>query len=225
MVCRCDSLPAGLFVVCALALWCIAAAAPLAATAERGPGTATVADTLTPSAQQVAGPVRPTPLVAAPAQDTIRRPRAVVLSDWYGRRLTIHRYGSYVMLPLFATEYILGSRLLSQKEGVYDGTRRVPIDATLRRNHRAVAQGVGALFVVNTTTGLWNLWETRGDGSHSTRRTLHVLSMLGANAGFVVTGLKGARAVDRRPSDARAHRNIALASMGLATTGVALMWF
>lgn len=210
--------------VCALALWCIVAASPLAATADRDLVPPATSDTLTDTTRRVAGPVVPTTLLSV-AQDTIRRPRAVVLSDWYVRRLTIHRYGSYAMLPLFATEFILGSRLLAQKEGVYDGTRRVPIDATLRRNHRMVAQGVGALFVVNTTTGLWNLWDARGDGSHSTRRTVHVLSMLGANAGFVITGLKGARAVDGRPSDARAHRNIALASMGLATTGVALMWF
>ena len=157
--------------------------------------------------------------------DTTPRRRAIMLSDWYFRRLTLHRYGSYVMLPLFAGQYVLGRRLLSQKDGVYDGTRRVPIDATLRSNHRAVALGVGSLFAVNTTTGLWNLWEARNDGSTSRRRTMHVLSMLGADAGFVATGLMADRAVNRRPSDARAHRNVALASIGLATVGVALMWF
>jgi hypothetical protein len=73
--------------------------------------------------------------------------------------------------------------------------------------------GVGTLFVVNTTTGLWNLWEIRKDGG-STRRTLHVLSMLGADAGFVAVGIMGANAVEGNPADARAHRNVALASMG-----------
>ncbi len=157
--------------------------------------------------------------------DTTPRRRAITLSDWYLRRLTLHRYGSYAMLPLFAGQYVLGQRLLSQKDGVYDGTRRVPIDAMLRNNHRAVALGVGSLFAVNTTTGLWNLWEARNDGSTSRRRTMHVLSMLGADAGFVAAGLMADRAVNRRPSDARAHRNVALASIGLATVGVSLMWF
>ncbi len=157
--------------------------------------------------------------------DTTPRRRAFTLSEWYLRRLTLHRYGSYAMLPLFAGQYVLGRRLLSQKDGVYDGTRRVPIDASLRSNHRAVALGVGSLFAVNTTTGLWNLWEARNDGSTSRRRTMHVLSMLGADAGFVAAGLMADRAVNRRPSDARAHRNVALASIGLATVGVSLMWF
>ena len=165
-----------------------------------------------------------TPEPTASQQDTTRRRKAVVLSDGYYRRLTIHRYGSYVMLPLFAAQVVLGQKLLTQKEGVWDGTRREPIDADLRSAHRAVAIGVGSLFVVNTTTGLWNLWEVRKDGG-STRRTLHVLSMLGADAGFVAVGIMGANAVDGNPDDARAHRNVALASIGLATVGVSLMWF
>ncbi len=157
--------------------------------------------------------------------DTITRQKAVVLSDWYGRRLTVHRYGSYLMLPLFAAEYLLGRELLAQKEGVYDCTRREPVDEDLRNTHRNVAMGIGSLFVVNTTTGLWNLWEIRHDGSATTRRTLHVLTMLAADAGFVATGVMGAKAVDGRPPEAKAHRNMALASMGLATIGVSLMWF
>ena len=161
----------------------------------------------------------------AVTEDTTPRRRAVMLSDWYGRRLTLHRYGSYAMLPLFAGQYLLGQRLLSQKDGVFDGTRRVPIDANVRSTHRTVALGVATLFTVNTTTGLWNAWQARNDGSASRRRTLHMLSMLSADAGFVVTGLMASRAVERRPSDARAHRNVALASMGLATVGATLMWF
>lgn len=157
--------------------------------------------------------------------DTTPRRRSVAISEWYSRRLTIHRYGSYVMLPLFAAEAVLGTRLLKQKDGVYDGTRRVPIDANLRDTHRAVAYGLGGLFAVNTTTGLWNLWDARKDGASSRRRTLHVLSMLAADAGFATAGYLGARAVDKRPSDARAHRNVALASVGLATMGVSFMWF
>lgn len=223
---------------CALALWCLTASVPLSVASDTVPGRlvgpeATVtaapatADSTTADsakADSISGPVLRRPLLRIRA-DTVPRARAVILSDGYTTRLTIHRYGSYAMLPLFAGQYVLGTKLLAQKDGVYDGTRRVPVDATLRRNHGLVAKGVAALFVVNTTTGLWNLWEARHDGADHTRRTVHVLAMLGANAGFVVTGLMSSKAVDRRPSDARAHRNVALASMGLATSGVALMWF
>lgn len=178
-----------------------------------------------PAADSVVGPILLPVSIGRWDPDTAQRRRAVTLSDAYMKRLTVHRYGSYLMLPLFAGQYILGQKLLSQKDGVFDGTRRVPIDARLRDTHRTVAYGVATLFAVNTTTGLWNLWEARHDGSHSGRRTVHVLSMLGADAGFIATGLMAGRAVDRRPSDARAHRNVALASIGLATFGATVMWF
>ena len=157
--------------------------------------------------------------------DTGVRRKAVVLSEWYSRRLTLHRYGSYVILPLFAGEYVLGAKLLKQKDGIYDGTRRVPIDAGLRNTHRNVAIGLGAVFAANTVTGLWNLWDARGDGSSSTRRTVHVLSMLAADAGFAAVGALGKNATQHRPSDARTHRNLAFASMGVAAGSIALMWF
>jgi hypothetical protein len=177
----------------------------------------------------VRGPVAQTSALhrAVPtfADDTTTRRKAVSLSDWYVRRLAVHRYASYAMIPLFVGEFILGQQLLSQKDGVYDGTRRVPIDADLRRNHRVVAMGLGTVFATNTVTGLWNLWEARNDGSVSKRRTLHVLSMLTADAGFATAGVIGQRAVKHRPSDARAHRNVALASMGVAIGSVSLMWF
>ncbi len=164
------------------------------------------------------------PRVTQP-EDTVRRRKAVELSDWYYRRLAVHRYGSYAMIPLFAGEYILGQRLLSQKDGLYDGTRRVPIDGDLRRNHRIVAVGLATLFTSNTVTGLWNLWEARHDGSSGPKRTIHVLGMLAADAGFAVAGVMADNAVQRRPSDARAHRNVALASMAVSVGSVSLMWF
>lgn len=210
---------------CPLVAWCTTALWVLSPGVPDVPGTnhdAAGGDTVPVVA---AGPVISPAALAPMAVDTIPRRRAVSISDGYARRLTIHRYGSYAMLPLFAGQYVLGRKLLQQKDGVFDGTRRVPIDAGLRRTHRNVGIGVGTLFAVNTTTGLWNLWEARHDGSHSGRRTAHVLAMLGADAGFVVTGMLASRAVEGRPSDARAHRNVALASMGLATIGATLMWF
>lgn len=157
-------------------------------------------------------------------QDTVRR-RAVQYSEWYSRRLTIHRYGSYTMLPLFVTQFVLGTRLLGQKEDLYAGTRLTPIDDRLRTTHAVVAGAVGTLFVVNTTTGLWNLFESRHNAEGRTRRTVHALTMLAADAGFAYTGVLGSRTTDRGPPQGRRHRNTALASFTVATAGASLMWF
>ena len=201
------------------ALWS-SAAPPIGAATDTNP---VITDTTGFARQR---PVALQRMITEDVSDSIVRRKAVVISAWYERRLTMHRYGSYAMLPLFLGEFLLGQQLLTQKDGLFDGTRREPISASLRNTHRTVAYGLGALFAVNTTTGLWNLWDARKDGSSNARRTLHVLSMLGADAGFAYAGSVAAqRAVNRRPSDARTHRNIALASMGLSTVGVALMWF
>lgn len=157
--------------------------------------------------------------------DTVPRRRAVAYSEWYSRRLTIHRYGSYVMLPLFVTQFVLGNKLLNQKEAQYAGERLTPIDKNLRSTHAVVAGAVGTLFVVNTTTGLWNLIESRHTEQGRTRRTIHALLMLSADAGFAYTGVLGSRAKDHGPPEARKHRNMGLASFGLSTAGAALMWF
>ncbi len=160
---------------------------------------------------------------ARPPADT-GRPRAVAVSDAYATRLTIHRWGSYAMLPVFAAQYVLGSRLISQKEDVFAGRRTTPIDRGLRDAHVATAAGVGALFAVNTVTGVWNLYESRGVAEGRRRRTIHALLMLAADAGFVATGLAGRTAGDRGPDEARRHRTIALGSFGVATAGAAYMW-
>ena len=162
----------------------------------------------------------------AGAPDSVpRRRRAAAGTDWYSRRLTVHRYASYVMVPLFIAQYTLGSRLIGQKEDLFAGRRLTPIDRGLRNSHRAVAGGVGALFLVNTTTGLWNLIEIRREPEGRAHRTIHALTMLAADAGFVYTGILGARASDSGVSEARTHRNVALTSFGVATAGASLMWF
>ena len=159
-------------------------------------------------------------------QDTLRqRRRSVSHSEWYGRRLTIHRYGSYVMVPLFVAQYLLGSKLLDQKTDLYEGRRTTPVDPNLRDTHRAVAMGVGALFLVNTTTGLWNLLETRKEPEGRAHRNVHALTMLASDAGFAYTGVLGARATDHGLPETRTHRNVALTSFGIATAGAAYMWF
>jgi len=151
---------------------------------------------------------------AAQLSDTQpRRRHAVEYSDWYARRLTLHRIGSYTMLPLFAAEYVLGNQLIHGNEG-----------SGMKGAHVAVATGIGALFTVNTVTGAWNWWDSRSDPAGRTRRTLHTIAMLASDAGFVWTGAIGDNA-KRSNANARQHRNVALGSIGVATLGTAMMWF
>ncbi len=143
--------------------------------------------------------------------DTIpRRRRAIEYSDAYNTRLTIHRIGSYTMLPLFAAEYWLGQDLLNKS--------RPP--SWERPTHVGVALGLGALFTVNTVTGLWNLWDARNDPADRTRRYVHSALMLSADAGFAWAGAVGGRA--RFPGNQ--HKAIAISSMAISTVGAGMMW-
>ena len=128
------------------------------------------------------------------------------------------------MLPLFAAQYALGNRLLSQKEDVFEGERREPVSAGLRRTHAVTAGGVGLLFVANTVTGVLNYRENRRNPDGRGRRMIHALTLLAADAGFVATGVLGRRAVDYSPEDANRHRNVAVGSMAVAAAGVGMMW-
>jgi hypothetical protein len=145
------------------------------------------------------------------------RPRAIEYSDAYGTRLAIHRYASYAELPLFAAEYALGQRILN---GERTGDRA---SSGTRSAHKVVAGGLGILFAVNTVTGVWNLVEARHDPSGRTRRNLHALGMLVADAGFLWTA---SLAGDARESldAANRHRNAAIASISVATVSTVMMW-
>src|SRR3954469_13526655 len=62
----------------------------------------------------------PTPFVAAvriPQDTTRRRARAVEVSEWYHRRLVIHRIMAYSVVPVFATQYIAGKKLYDSDNG------------------------------------------------------------------------------------------------------------
>jgi hypothetical protein len=153
-----------------------------------------------PRLWRVQAGIRPEAAVADTGQT---RPRAVEYSEGYGRRLAIHRIASYAELPLFATEFVLGQKLLSDERN--GGTA----PGGLKTAHTIVAGGLGALFAVNTVTGVWNLVEARHDPAGRTRRTIHSIGMLLADAGFVWTATL---AGDARRSDAAAnrHRNAAI---------------
>jgi hypothetical protein len=160
----------------------------------------------------------------APADTVRRRPRAIEYSDWYYRRLTVHRYASYAMLPVFAGEYVYGQKLLNQKTDAFNG-RGNGISDSDRNLHRVFAGGVAVIFGVNTVTGLWNLYDSRHDTAGRGLRVTHSLLMLASDAGFVATGAIASRASNGGPAEGRTHRNVALASMGVATIGTGMMWF
>jgi hypothetical protein len=168
-------------------------------------------------------PAAPAPLAMTPAPigvtgvetdstTTHRRPRAIEYSDWYARRLMVHKIGSYVELPLFASEWYLGNKLLNG-----DGTD------TEKNLHGFVAGSLGVLFGVNTLTGAWNLYDSRSDPSDRKRKIIHSVLMLASDAGFALTG---AVAGDARENEGRRnlHKNLAIGSMGLSTAGTLMMW-
>jgi hypothetical protein len=137
------------------------------------------------------------------------RPKAVEYSDGYYKRRQIHFIASFATLPLFATQVVLGQKL-------YDGST-----GSVRTAHIAVASSIAALFAVNSVTGVWNLWEARKDPMHRAKRLTHGLMMLGADAGFVVTGMLAPD--EGEVGDRAAHRAVALSSMGVATASYLLM--
>jgi hypothetical protein len=173
----------------------------------------------TGAAQSAPAPVGVTALSAVPADTTPRRPRAVEVSDAYALRLRIHRYASYATLPLFAVQSVAGNQLFqADKSGAEP-------PGWAKSVHSAGAAGLGALFTLNTVTGLWNLWESRSNEVGRTRRLLHSALLLGSDAGFAWSGLKLASDA-KHDADARNdHRNVAYYSMGAAAVGYGIMYF
>jgi hypothetical protein len=156
---------------------------------------------------------------AAPGSQAVaRRPMAFEYSDGYRTRLKIHKYASLATLPLFVAQFAVGQKL-------YNGNGS---DST-RSLHGALAVGTGALFGVNTVTGVWNLGEGRKDPNHRTKRMVHGILMAVADAGFVATGLtapesEGHGAGSEGDGTSRStHRAVALTSMGIATVGYLMM--
>jgi hypothetical protein len=144
-------------------------------------------------------------------------PRVVPVeySEAYKVRARIHKIASFATLPIFASMYVVGQDLYNH-----------PGESESKTGlHAGLAATTAALFGVNTVTGVWNLWEGRNDSHHRTRRVIHGVLMLVADAGFVATGLvvpdddEGSSGSGRRST----HRAIALTSMGVATVGYLMM--
>ena len=146
------------------------------------------------------------------ADDTIpRRRRSIEVSDWYERRLRLHRYGAYAIYPLFALTTVSGNAL-------YDDPFNGP--GWAKNGMRYGATALAGVFTSNTVTGLWNLWDSRAVPQGRTRRTLHALLMLTSDAGFTYAGAKLANEAENSADKRREHRAWAYGSM--ATTFAAL---
>ncbi len=155
------------------------------------------------------------PMMSIASDTTTPKKKKVVIeySDWYETRLTIHRYSSWAMLPLFVGQYVTGTTLIQK------GT-----DAPqwVKTTHPILATGVAALFATNTVTGAWNWWEGRADPTARGWRTTHSVLMLLADAGFTYVGLVSGQA--KQNGDVRnRHKQAAIISGSLAVTSWVMM--
>ncbi len=142
-----------------------------------------------------------------------RRAVAVEYSDWYSRRLTIHRWASYTTLPLFVGNYVTGEQLLNKGN-------LAPRWAI--RSHGPMATAVATLFAVNTITGGMNLWAGRQDPAGRGWRTTHAILMLVADGGFTAAGILS-NSAERSDQKRHLHRTIALSSIGVSLVSYIMM--
>ncbi|MBI1808256.1 MAG: hypothetical protein HYR75_00035 [Gemmatimonadetes bacterium] len=143
-----------------------------------------------------------------------QRPVAIENSPAYELRAKIHKWASVATLPLVGTELLVGQSLYNSGGGA------------AKSAHIAIGTGIVSLFAVNSVTGVWNLWEGRKNPAGRTRRLIHGLLMLGADAGFVATSMTGPEREKSATASEGArstHRAIAITSIGLATTGYFVM--
>jgi hypothetical protein len=143
-----------------------------------------------------------------------RRRKSVQVSEWYERRLRIHRYLAYTTIPLYAFQAIAGNQLYQQSNSAPEWAKT---------GHRVGATALATVFTVNTVTGLWNLWDSRSVSQGRTRRTIHTILMLASDAGFTYAGVKLANEAENSAQKRKQHRNLAYASMGVAITGSGMM--
>lgn len=151
------------------------------------------------------------------AADTVRRrPRAVEISDAYAMRLRIHRYASYTMIPLFAIQSVAGNQLYQADKS---GAEK---PAWAKGTHVAGAVGLATLFTVNTVTGVWNLWESRGNETGRTKRWIHSILLLASDAAFTYSGISAGNTKESQQTRDN-HKNVSYAGMASALVGYAVM--
>ena len=153
------------------------------------------------------------PILAPLDTPRIRR-HAVELSEWYGRRLTIHRYIAYSTVPVFALQWAAGDQLYKKSSGAPTWAKTM---------HRVGATSLATMFTVNTVTGAWNWWDTRSQSKGRMLRTVHALTMLGADAAFTYAGARLSNDAETSSTKRREHRTIALSAMGVTVvSGLAM---
>jgi hypothetical protein len=158
---------------------------------------------------------------AGAPQPPVRRPIAIEYSDGYQTRRKIHKYASFATLPLFATEIALGQSLYNSSSNA----------GSERGVHAALGIGIVGLFGLNTVTGAWNMFgEGWKDPNGRTLRLVHGLLMMVADAGFVATTMTGPNSQGRRgaltfATDKVTHRNLAIASISVASVSYFMMLF
>ena len=145
---------------------------------------------------------------------TRKRITAIEYGGFYHARLTLHRWLSFAMLPLFVGSYVTGDQVLKHSSNAPDWAIKW---------HRPLATGTAVVFTANTITGLWNLWDSRKDPAGRTKRYVHSLLFIAADAGFAYSGIVLAKEAKNSESKRRQHRNIALISMGISITGGGMM--
>ena len=152
------------------------------------------------------------PTIAADTPHT--RPKLVVVSDWYARRLTIHRWVAYGTIPVFAAQWAAGKQLWDKGAGA---------PTWAKTTHRVGATMLAGMFTINTVTGAWNWWDSRSVSKGRAVRTIHALSMITADAAFTYAGAKLSNEAETSFDKRRLHRTIALSAMGLTVVSEVAM--
>lgn len=152
--------------------------------------------------------------VRIPADTPHTRPKVIEVSDWYARRLMIHRWVAYGTIPVFAAQWAAGKQLWDKGAGA---------PTWAKTTHRVGATTLAGMFTINTVTGAWNWWDSRSLAKGRALRTIHALSMLTADAAFTYAGAKLSNEAETSFDKRRLHRTIALSAMGLTVVSEVAM--
>lgn len=166
------------------------------------------------TAQLLLAPQAVTTPVDTPPPAPRKRVQAVEVSEWYGKRLTLHRRLSYATIPVFLFQWTAGQQ-------IWEKGASAP--AWARQGHRIGAATIGSIFVANTVTGVWNWIDSRHTEQGRGLRNLHALSMLVAEAGFTWAGAVLSEQAETSFAKRRLHRTVALTSIGITVTSGVLM--
>ena len=154
--------------------------------------------------------------------DTVKQKKSVDYSGGYAVRADIHKFTSYATGPLLLAQYITGEELLNKGSAAPNWAKDL---------HQPLSMVLGGVFIVNTVTGVWNLRASRSDPAGRTRRTVHGVIMLLADAGFAYAAsiAPSIEEIDERIAQGQRggwtdHKKVAMASIGVATAGYLMMY-